>query len=303
MELIKEKWDFIKKIKVVAFFINHGLIGSAAGVLKILILAISAISGGKMFKEWVQGQSKRITERIAAKKSPSKSSVLEKENAVRLLEQFKNLWFEGDNNLQDDESKRIQKQIFFSWMETNYQVHLEEHEKNKRKYFKNAHQGSRYQSITVGAHKTAAVIGGFLTFAASSAFGLKTIWGYLTNDSTLKGIPEWGQVILFSLASAIVVLTGLYIFRVLFQVEHIKQMDRIDQRKETWLRHYEAIQNYQREMICYIAKSGKYGKFLAKEDNDLIFMDQIIDVWNKNGDKFLNNMSKTLNTEDKNESS
>lgn len=221
------------------------------------------------------------------------------ESGIRPIELGILNWFE-EEWMQRQTSKKIK---FYLWLKTDYLEHFEQYISNRDSYFESEKKRNKYASKS----KLLLAIKGSLIMAVP--FVARWVIDRLKNisEGTNNKISEWiitiitAKPMIIKAASIIVVIAALsliiWALNAFFQEEYMKRDNALRQKKETWVRHVEAIGNYQQEMIGYIWNLGEYA-MRELEDKDQFFMEQIEKVWMLDNKKFVSNMSKVSSTEE-----
>lgn len=223
---------------------KNGIIGCVFILIKYMFKKVLFVLVGSKFINFVIDIYRRKD------KQTDISSDSEVKNADMLMECFKEKWLPNQSAYRSDD-----KIIFYEWLHNNYMINLNGYINNKEKHFKNAHKGERYKAISSGAHNTAVTLSCFVTFVYS-LFGVNNFWIFIKSNINSIFIPTWLCLLFFVLAVVVMFFSLIYIFWVLFKIERIKRIAKIDNRKETWLRHCEVLQNYQIEIISYLTDTG-----------------------------------------------
>lgn len=106
----------------------------------------------------------------------------------------------------------------------------------------------------------------------------------------MKIFPKWTVNSIFILLGIVLITVFVLLLKYIFTRDYTQKDNLLRQKKETWVRHVEAIGNYQKEMLGYIWEMNEYaGK--TDDEKDTLLMDQIMKAWMKDNQKFISNMS------------
>ncbi len=286
--------------KVIGTF---GVFGSVFWIIGKLLLFSFYILGGRVLGNQVQKGFGKIGDRLGNIKSNNGNKDHEererKQNAKKENQSIKPLiWFCAEW-LKDGAFRNTaefqRKQQFYQWLEANYQYHVLKQKKNRDEYFAGARKGGRYEAISQGGSWLYWAIGVGAAAIASSALKDSVLLPAINQLGILININQTFQPIisfLVILAVAVCIVFILYGFIAKVTIHYTKKIEDIQQKKETWVRHTEALYTYQHEMMDYIMGSGKYTKCLTQEEKEHMLINRMIAVWEHNGIRFQSNMKK-----------
>ncbi len=211
-------------------------------------------------------------------------------NSLTILADFQRKW------LPDGLGRDDVKEKFYLWMEKNYLEHLIAHQKHKQKHFKNTLKRKRKESRIMGINKVAALASKVTAFIVS-VFSIANYEDVISAVTSFF-IPESGrtpisqlQKIIFIIGILALILIVVYCFVRLFSsTEYEKQKNMVNDNRGTWLRHQEAITNYQKEMMEYLWNIGSYGECVLESNKECMFMYNIKEIWRANAAAFQQNM-------------
>lgn len=200
---------------------------------------------------------------------------------IGVLEWFKSEWLKDET---------INKRRFYLWMEADYLEHFEQYVKHKNAYFKDLSVQNKYEAYLVGTERMTALIGCIITFFVGK--NANKIFRFFSNSTIFKGVYKWPAIVVCVLL-AFLILFFLYCrFKTLFKAEYTRRDNLLRQQKETWIRHVEAIANYQKEMFGYLWDLYDYQNCIVPQEKEELFMNNILNVWMNDNMKFQSNMSK-----------
>lgn len=200
---------------------------------------------------------------------------------IGVLEWFESEWLTCETQ---------EKVRFYLWLKTDYLEHFKQYVHSKNAHFTGISRQNRYEATILVAKKIFALIGWILTFFIGK--NVSAIMVFLKKNLVFTGVYQS----LLSIASLLIVICiflGLWwCFKVFFGAEFTKKENELRDQKETWVRHVEAIGNYQKEMLGFLWDLDGYQGCKGQEEKEKLLMNNILNVWMKDNTKFQSNMSK-----------
>ncbi len=207
-----------------------------------------------------------------------KREVREIDNQV--LEWFKTKWYTVYSE---------EKKWFYDWLKSNYEEHLSECTKNKNSYFDNYDKQNIFEAVSSVIKFLGIILGYVISYIlGSQIISLDVIFQNINLSQTEIKIVKIAVFILgifFILSLAVLVY-------IVFYSSYIKKENKLKQEKETWIRHSEAIEAYQKEMIGYIFDLDEYGKCRLQSESEKLLMTNIRTAWVQDMNRFQANMSR-----------
>lgn len=185
-----------------------------------------------------------------------------------------------------------EKNQFYQWVEANYKFHSQKAKGNRAKFFLGAKKQSGYGAVMKGARQVYVILNAGVVIAGGTAFGSNVLKPLIGKITIFQNIPEHILYIAAIVLAVLVLAACLFVFNAFFITEYTKQNEKVTKRRETWLRHVEALQNYQYELMNYILDAGEYRKCLIPELKDRLLIERIMAVWKNNAKKFHQNMDQ-----------
>lgn len=211
---------------------------------------------------------------------------------IDIFSWFEQVWLAGDRN-RDKKTEDIQ---FFLWLEDSYTEHLIAHNNNKEKYFSRARMWNRYESITQEVSRMTLFVREAAVLLLGTAVGANAgkILNYINNLSVISQMPKGFKIVL-TIAVLLLLMTGLIcVLRIMIGSEYAKRLSKIEEEKETWLRHGETLMNYQEVLLAYLWNIGIFKKYAGQEmrtERDDLLIEEVLKVWKNDMQKFQSNMS------------
>lgn len=207
---------------------------------------------------------------------------------IGVLEWFKQEWLKDET---------LNKSRFYLWMEADYLEHFEQYVKNKNAYFKDFSAQNKYEARLAGTKRILTLIGGIITFFIGK--NADKIFQFFSNNAIFKGVYKWLAIAGIVVLVILILLFLYWIFKTFFKAEYTRKDNLLRQQKETWIRHVEAIANYQKEMFGFLWDLEDYENCIVPEEKEKLFMNNILNAWMNDNMKFQSNMAKQ-NDEEKN---
>lgn len=280
-------------------FKNYGVLGIALWIIGKLFLFICCLVGGNFLVYQFQKKLFPIVHKLDKIEndinniSSRKVGGKKEDHGSKLLIWFCAEWLNDGGSRNVIEFQR--KQQFYQWLEANYQFHVKKQKKNRDEYFESARKGGKYEAISKGGSWLHWVIGVGAAAVAGSALKEKVLVPAIDQFGLLANVnPAFKLFISFLmiLAAVFCFMVILYGFIATTTIHYTKKMEDIQQKKETWVRHTEALYAYQFEMMNYIMNSGEYKKYLTKQRKEDLLIERMIAAWEHNGIRFQSNMKK-----------
>lgn len=213
-------------------------------------------------------------------KKINQTEVLEIDNnSLYILLCFKKEWTNGG----DEKAEQ-----FFIWFEENYITHLIAHTKNKSQHFFHMRKLIQRKSFKDEGEKLFNILFKCGIPVIGSVTGTKIIGEIIKIQSK---ITRW-KVGALEIIVCLVLSVLLYHCWNEITSAILKESIGFEKKKETWLRHQEAISNYQKEMLDYLWNTGVYNHCIDEAEKNQLVQERIMLVWKKNQDRFQGNMSK-----------
>lgn len=203
-----------------------------------------------------------------------------REIEIGVINWFREVWLENET---DREKIR-----FYLWLEADYFEHFQQFVKHKNSHFESADIQNKNE-VRLALFKWIVLIGGYIiTFLAG--INWSDILSFVETSTLLKQYKTLKLGIgLFLMVIFIVSL--FYIITTFLNVEYLRKDSILRQKKETWLRHVEAISNYQKEMLGFLWNLEGYQTCSSIEEKKKLLMNNIVKVWMKDNNKFQSNMA------------